>query len=82
MKFTSLTTMIISATAMAGVVIASSLDNPIGRLCRGTGGCETQADFNDGKSFIFTCQNKMIVAFEACEGNTKCQLIGGTLVCR
>ncbi|KAG1722352.1 hypothetical protein EDB19DRAFT_1768187 [Suillus lakei] len=74
MKFTSLTTVVISATAMASVVITLSLDNTLGQLCRGT-------DFNNSESFIYMCQNKMVVVFEACEGNTKCQLVGGTFVC-
>ncbi|KAG1720531.1 hypothetical protein EDB19DRAFT_1776504 [Suillus lakei] len=86
MKFTSLTTMIISATAMASVVTASSLDNPAdnpsGRPCSGNVGCTTLKGFNGGHDYGYRCQNGVTVAFTACTGNTRCHVTGNTFVCR
>ncbi|KAG1720836.1 hypothetical protein EDB19DRAFT_1768210 [Suillus lakei] len=75
--------MIIAATAMAGVVIASSSDvevNPINRSCTGLSqaACGTLIGFNNGNEFGYLCEFGLIVAYEACMGNTKCQVTSQT----
>ncbi|KAG1720535.1 hypothetical protein EDB19DRAFT_1768123, partial [Suillus lakei] len=83
MKFTSLTSVIISATAMAGVVVASSLVDPTGLPCKGTVGCSTLTGFNNGHDFGYFCTNGMMTTWSACTGKSKCHVTTGrNFVCR
>ncbi|KAG2158578.1 uncharacterized protein EDB93DRAFT_1118992 [Suillus bovinus] len=97
MKFTSLTTIVISAAAMAGIAIASNSDttpmnlpcNLINSIQCGTG----LKGFNNGLDYGFVCGPQgTIISYAACpcigcceidmeNYEFECQLICGTMLC-
>ncbi|KAG2158688.1 uncharacterized protein EDB93DRAFT_561739 [Suillus bovinus] len=71
MKFTSLTTIVISAAAMAGIAIASdSNTTPHGKPCKpnNTYQCGSGLNgFNNGRDYAFVCgQVGKIIAYTQC----------------
>ncbi|KAG2158635.1 uncharacterized protein EDB93DRAFT_557473 [Suillus bovinus] len=73
MKFTSLTTIVISAAAMAGIAIASNSDTvtPLGRDCSEADGAITCASgplkgYNNGNDYGFECAAGKIVITYPC----------------
>ncbi|KAG1842610.1 hypothetical protein F4604DRAFT_1826217, partial [Suillus subluteus] len=58
MKFTLLTTVIITAAAMTGVVVASVIHGPKLRCDHGKQGCSKGVGgYNKGNDFVFICSN-------------------------
>ncbi|KAG2140709.1 hypothetical protein BD769DRAFT_116298 [Suillus cothurnatus] len=56
MKFISLTTVIITAAAMTGAVIASAAGGPDIACTPGNGGCASgYASYNNGNDFAYGC---------------------------
>ncbi|KAG2031837.1 hypothetical protein BDR03DRAFT_971551 [Suillus americanus] len=72
MKFTSLTTVIITTAAMAGVVIASAAGLPYIPCSPDQGGCSMGiGDYNNGNAFGYLCgANGVIRAWFPCSCNT------------
>ncbi|KAG2130407.1 uncharacterized protein EDB93DRAFT_1180146 [Suillus bovinus] len=85
MKFTSLTTIIISAAAMAGIAIASQEDNntPMGSECpnsdtRDAQHCGPLNGFNKGKDIIYYCgYDGIIETYIPCTCENCCRFTGG-----
>ncbi|KAG2140734.1 hypothetical protein BD769DRAFT_117526 [Suillus cothurnatus] len=78
MKFISLTTVIITAAAMTGVVIASAANGPNLVCTPGYGGCATVASYNNGLDFAFGCgSNGHMNSWTPCSCKKCCQVIRG-----
>ncbi|KAG2141896.1 hypothetical protein DEU56DRAFT_795416 [Suillus clintonianus] len=83
MKFTSLTTTIISVAAMAGVAIASDnlVITPKNLPCNGadSAGCSTGIKgFNNGNDFGYYCSpTNKITYYEACSCKHCCKVLSG-----
>ncbi|KAG2113989.1 hypothetical protein BD769DRAFT_1490022 [Suillus cothurnatus] len=77
MKFTSLTTVIITAAAMTGIVIASAADGPEILCTPGKGGCISgYAYYNNGHDFGFTCgKNGQSDSWTPCSCTGCCKVV-------
>ncbi|KAG2152761.1 hypothetical protein DEU56DRAFT_775914 [Suillus clintonianus] len=80
MKFTSFTTMIMSAAVLAGAVTAS---DPNGTPCaqKESFGCEVVAGYNNGWAFSFYCTpESTILVIEDCSCATCCVIPKGATI--
>lgn len=77
MRFTSFTTVIITAAAIAGVVIASDEDMPnISCAANQTGCAKDVNNYNHGNDFGYTCgSNGIIQSWNPCSCKNCCTVL-------